>query len=61
MNEVALNWTRYVWAIAILSTVYTGGQVMRQAYELCTGKLLLQQRSSTLLDFIGDQVGLDSF
>ncbi|KAK7826105.1 hypothetical protein CFP56_032465, partial [Quercus suber] len=48
---VALNWTRYVLAIAILSTVYTGGQVMRQAYELCTGKLLLQQRSSTLLDF----------
>ncbi|KAK4582284.1 hypothetical protein RGQ29_025456 [Quercus rubra] len=36
---------RYVLAIAILSTVYTGGQVMRQAYELCTGKLLLQQRS----------------
>ncbi|XP_062167748.1 CASP-like protein 4B1 [Alnus glutinosa] len=47
---------RYVLAIAIMSTVYTGGKALRQAQELLTGKRLFQQRTSALLDFFGDQI-----
>jgi hypothetical protein len=56
-----LDWNRYVLAIAILSTLYAGGQALRQVHELWTGNRLFQQRTSALLDFFGDQVGLDSF
>lgn len=47
---------RYLLAIAILSTLYTGGQVLRHIHELSTGKFLLQQRTSAMVDFFGDQV-----
>ncbi|XP_044505464.1 CASP-like protein 4B1 [Mangifera indica] len=46
---------RYVLAIAILSTLYTGGQTLRHSYEMSTGKQLLQPRTSALFDFSGDQ------
>ncbi|XP_061375832.1 CASP-like protein 4B1 isoform X1 [Gastrolobium bilobum] len=46
---------RYLLAIAILSILYTGGQVFRQAHELSTGKNLLQLRTVALIDFVGDQ------
>jgi hypothetical protein len=41
--------------------VYTGGKAFRQTYELWIRKLRFQQRTSALLDFIGDQVNLHSF
>ncbi|XP_057499389.1 CASP-like protein 4B1 [Actinidia eriantha] len=47
---------RYVLAIAILSTLYTGVQVLRQVHELSTGKLLFSRRNLALVDFFGDQV-----
>ncbi|XP_059428054.1 CASP-like protein 4B1 [Corylus avellana] len=47
---------RYVLAIAILSTLYAVGQALRQVHELWTGNRLLQQRTSSLLDFFGDQI-----
>ncbi|KAJ1419274.1 Casparian strip membrane protein domain [Sesbania bispinosa] len=47
---------RYLLAIAILSSLYTGGQVFRQVHELSTGKTLLQPRIASLIDFVGDQV-----
>lgn len=55
-----LNWNRYVLAIAILSTLYAGGQALRQVHELWTGNRLFQDRHSALLDFFGDQVALGS-
>jgi hypothetical protein len=54
-------WNRYVLAIAILSTLYTAVQALRHVHELSTGKHLIQQRTSAMVDFFGDQVGLDSF
>lgn len=48
-------------AVAILSTLYAGGQTLRQVYELRTRKPLLQQRTSAFLNFFGDQVGLSFF
>ncbi|XP_057473369.1 CASP-like protein 4B1 [Actinidia eriantha] len=47
---------RYVLAIAILSTLYAGVQVLRQVHELSTGKQLFSQRNLALVDFFGDQV-----
>ncbi|KAF7825474.1 CASP-like protein 4B1 [Senna tora] len=47
---------RYVLAIAILSTLYTGGQVLRQARELSTGKRFLQPTTSLFISFFGDQI-----
>ncbi|KAJ9185435.1 hypothetical protein P3X46_005073 [Hevea brasiliensis] len=47
---------RYLLAIAILSTLYTGGQVLRHVHELWTGKLTLQRRTSAMVDFFGDQI-----
>ncbi|XP_041028101.1 CASP-like protein 4B1 [Juglans microcarpa x Juglans regia] len=47
---------RYVLAIAILSTLYAGGQALRQVHELWTGNRLFQDRHSALLDFFGDQI-----
>ncbi|GFY95759.1 uncharacterized protein family [Actinidia rufa] len=47
---------RYVLAIAILSTLYTGVQVLRQIHELSTGNLLFSRRNLALVDFFGDQV-----
>ncbi|GFY82481.1 uncharacterized protein family [Actinidia rufa] len=48
---------RYVLAIAILSTVYTAVQALRQVHELSTGKQqIFSQRSLALVDFFGDQI-----
>ncbi|KAJ0087878.1 hypothetical protein Patl1_31466 [Pistacia atlantica] len=47
---------RYVLAIAVLSTLYTGGQALRHVHEISTSKQLLQPRTSALLDFFGDQI-----
>lgn len=48
---------RYVLAIAILSTLYTGLQVFRQVHELSTGReVFSSRRNCASLDFFGDQV-----
>ncbi|CAL0306263.1 unnamed protein product [Lupinus luteus] len=47
---------RYLLAVAILSSLYTGGQVYRQVQELSIGKNLLQPRTAALIDFFGDQI-----
>ena len=47
---------RYVLAISILSTLYTGGQTLLKVHELSTGKDLFQRWHSALFDFLGDQV-----
>ncbi|CAK9323393.1 unnamed protein product [Citrullus colocynthis] len=46
---------RYVLAIAILSTLYTGAQVLRQVHELSTGKSVILPQKAAFIDFIGDQ------
>ncbi|KAE8696599.1 CASP-like protein 4B1 [Hibiscus syriacus] len=43
---------RYLLAIAILSALYTGVQAFRHV----SAKLILDQRLSAMLDFVGDQV-----
>lgn len=48
---------RYVLAIAILSSLYTGFQVLRQIQELSTGKESFSRQKLALIGFIGDQVG----
>ncbi|KAK8466432.1 hypothetical protein PHAVU_008G090400 [Phaseolus vulgaris] len=47
---------RYLLAIAILSSLYTGGQAFRQIHELSTAKQLLKPRMAAMLDFFGDQI-----
>ncbi|XP_021908635.1 CASP-like protein 4B1 [Carica papaya] len=47
---------RYLLAIAILSTLYSGGQALRHVHEISTGKQMLDRRNSSLVDFFGDQI-----
>ncbi|KAG5092399.1 hypothetical protein JHK82_051177 [Glycine max] len=47
---------RYLLAIAILSSLYTGAQAFRQIQELSTAKQLLQPRMAAMIDFFGDQI-----
>ncbi|KAG8374462.1 hypothetical protein BUALT_Bualt11G0134700 [Buddleja alternifolia] len=47
---------RYVLAIAILSTLYTGLQALRQFNELSTGKEILSRQTLARIDFFGDQI-----
>ncbi|OIS98125.1 PREDICTED: CASP-like protein 4B1 [Nicotiana attenuata] len=47
---------RYVLAVAILCTLYTGLQFLRQIHELSTGKESFSQQKLALLSFISDQV-----
>lgn len=49
---------RYLLAIAILSTLYSLAQALRHVHELSTGRHLIQvqQRTSGLFDFFGDQI-----
>ncbi|KAK4432238.1 CASP-like protein 4B4 [Sesamum alatum] len=47
---------RYVLAIAILSTFYTGFQVLRQLHELHTARETLPRRTLAIIDFSGDQL-----
>ncbi|KAJ4969736.1 hypothetical protein NE237_002835 [Protea cynaroides] len=47
---------RYLLSVAVISTVYTKFQVVRQIIELCTGKLMLSHEGLNFVDFIGDQI-----
>ncbi|RDY02484.1 CASP-like protein 4B1, partial [Mucuna pruriens] len=47
---------RYLLAIAILSSLYTGCQAFRQIQELSTAKQLLKPRMAAMVDFLGDQI-----
>jgi len=47
---------RYLLAIAILSSLYTGGQAFRQIRELSTAKQMLKPKMAAIIDFVGDQV-----
>lgn len=47
---------RYLLAIAILSTLYTGWQCLTQLPQLSTGKVSKYRSKSLLVDFFGDQV-----
>ncbi|CAA0827475.1 CASP-like protein 4B1 [Striga hermonthica] len=47
---------RYVVAIAILSTLYTGFQAFRQIYELSTGREVVSLPYVGMIDFFGDQI-----
>ncbi|QCE03246.1 hypothetical protein DEO72_LG8g1270 [Vigna unguiculata] len=47
---------RYLLAVAILSSLYSGVQVFRQVHELSTGKNMIQPTTAGLIDFVGDQV-----
>ena len=51
---------RYLLAIAILSTLYTGGQCYRQFHQAYAGKDLLPLKTAALIDFVGDQVSFSS-
>nr|XP_043619322.1 CASP-like protein 4B1 isoform X2 [Erigeron canadensis] len=46
---------RYVLAIAILATLYTGLQSWRQIHEMSTGKQVMSRKNMALIDFFGDQ------
>lgn len=48
---------RYVLAIAILSSLYTGLQILRQIHELSTGREIISRKNLLIVDFFGDQVG----
>ncbi|XP_022766255.1 CASP-like protein 4B1 [Durio zibethinus] len=47
---------RYLLAIAILSTLYTGGQALRHLNCIWKGKQIFGQRISALVDFLADQM-----
>ncbi|QCE12047.1 hypothetical protein DEO72_LG10g3287 [Vigna unguiculata] len=47
---------RYLLAIAILSSLYTGGQAFRQIRELSTAKQMLKPKMAAIIDFVGDQI-----
>ncbi|XP_039047693.1 CASP-like protein 4B1 [Hibiscus syriacus] len=47
---------RYLLAIAILSTLYTGVQALRHVNALWNAMQILDQRISAMVDFVGDQV-----
>ncbi|CAO2823982.1 unnamed protein product [Amaranthus hypochondriacus] len=47
---------RYLLAIAILSTMYTGLQCFRHVHQLSTGNDFFTLKTSALVDFVGDQV-----
>ncbi|XVF76899.1 hypothetical protein PTKIN_Ptkin13bG0304300 [Pterospermum kingtungense] len=47
---------RYLLAIAILSTLYTGGQALRHVNVIWKGKQMFEQRIFAMVDFFGDQL-----
>ncbi|KAI4331592.1 hypothetical protein MLD38_029768 [Melastoma candidum] len=47
---------RYLLAVSILSTLYTGAQAFRHVQEISTGRLMFKQQTSALIDFAGDQI-----
>ncbi|XP_030541907.2 CASP-like protein 4B1 [Rhodamnia argentea] len=47
---------RYLLAISILATLYTGAQALRHVHQISTGQELFQRQTSALIDFFGDQV-----
>ncbi|KAK1351554.1 hypothetical protein POM88_054241 [Heracleum sosnowskyi] len=46
----------YLLAIAVISTVYTGGQVYLQVHEILTGVQKFSRNNSVSFNFIGDQI-----
>ncbi|KAI3414482.1 CASP-like protein [Psidium guajava] len=47
---------RYLLAISILATLYTGAQALRHVHQISTRQELFQRQTSALIDFFGDQV-----
>ncbi|KAF6174088.1 hypothetical protein GIB67_020270 [Kingdonia uniflora] len=47
---------RYLLCIALLATIYTAAQVIRQMHQFSSGKAMFSQHTSSLVDFFGDQV-----
>lgn len=47
---------RYLVAIAILSTLYTGGHIFVQVHESLTKKQMFSRQNLALFNFVGDQV-----
>ncbi|KAK3444932.1 hypothetical protein EUGRSUZ_A00628 [Eucalyptus grandis] len=47
---------RYLLAISILATLYTGVQALRHVHQISTGQDLVKRQTSALIDFAGDQV-----
>ncbi|EPS74401.1 hypothetical protein M569_00354, partial [Genlisea aurea] len=47
---------RYVLAIAILSSLYTGLQTAKQIHEHRTGTQIFSGRNPAISDFVGDQI-----
>ncbi|KAL8504918.1 hypothetical protein ACS0TY_016205 [Phlomoides rotata] len=47
---------RYVLAIAILSTLYTGLQSWKQFQEQSTGREIVPRQNAAIIDFFGDQI-----
>ncbi|KNA02621.1 hypothetical protein SOVF_216990, partial [Spinacia oleracea] len=47
---------RYLLAIAILSSIYTGLQCFRHVHQLSSGKQFVDLKTSALIDFVGDQI-----
>ncbi|KAK2378792.1 CASP protein 4B1 [Trifolium repens] len=47
---------RYLIAVSIFTSLYTGGQVYRQIHELSTGNDVFRPTMAAVIDFLGDQV-----
>lgn len=47
---------RYLLAIAILSTLYTGFQTLKDFHEISTGRQTFYPQNAARLDFFADQV-----
>ncbi|XP_021765960.1 CASP-like protein 4B1 [Chenopodium quinoa] len=47
---------RYLLAIAILSTLYTGLQCFRHVNELSRAKEFVDPKTAAMIDFVGDQI-----
>lgn len=47
---------RYLLAIAMLSSLYTGLQSWRHFHQISTGKKMFDRRTSAMADFFGDQI-----
>ncbi|GAU13884.1 hypothetical protein TSUD_262110 [Trifolium subterraneum] len=46
---------RYLLAVSIFTSLYTGGQVYRQIHELSTGDNIFRPTMAAVIDFLGDQ------
>ncbi|KAL8102126.1 CASP-like protein 4B1 [Apium graveolens] len=46
----------YLLAIAVISAIYTGGQVYLQVHEILTGVQTFSRKNMVFFNFIGDQI-----